>query len=121
MGNRQWHSKCIHTFPAVIPNTILLKMIQFLLSSFRHPDLYNISENNETALEQALKEASNDETFRKVKRMSYSCNAADDVRLKNCYHSFWLTNTKKNITLFSSTVPQSYEQSSNKYQQSNIQ
>lgn len=31
------------------------------------------------ALEQALKEAVDDETFRKVKRMSYSGNAAEEV------------------------------------------
>lgn len=33
----------------------------------------------ETALEQAIKEAADDETFRKVKRMSYSGNAAEAV------------------------------------------
>lgn len=33
----------------------------------------------ETALGQALKEAVDDETFRKVKRMSYSGNAAGEV------------------------------------------
>lgn len=48
----------------------------------------NILENDEkngenlgTALEQALKEAVDDETFRKVKRMSYSSNAAEEVSL----------------------------------------
>lgn len=39
--------------------------------------------NLETALEQALKEAVDDKTFRKVKRMSYSSNAADEVRIKH--------------------------------------
>lgn len=33
----------------------------------------------ETALEQALKEAVDDDTYRKVKRMSYSGNAASEV------------------------------------------
>lgn len=48
--------------------------------------LDNIFENDErngenlgTALEQALKEATDDETFRKVKRMSYSSSAAEEV------------------------------------------
>lgn len=48
----------------------------------------NILENDEkngenlgTALEQALKEATDDETFRKVKRMSYSSNAAEEVSI----------------------------------------
>lgn len=35
----------------------------------------------ESVLEQALKEAAEDETFRKVKRMSYSGGATDDVSL----------------------------------------
>lgn len=42
----------------------------------------NILENdpkNGTALEQAIKEAAADETFRKVKRMSYSGNASEQV------------------------------------------
>lgn len=44
----------------------------------------NILENdpqNGTALEQAIKEAVDDETFRKVKRMSYSGNSAGEVSL----------------------------------------
>lgn len=44
--------------------------------------LDNILENdpaNSTALEQAIKEATDDATFQKVKRMSYSGNAAGEV------------------------------------------
>lgn len=37
--------------------------------------------NLESTLEQALKEATEDETFRKVKRMSYSNHAADEVSI----------------------------------------
>uniref|UniRef100_A0A182K7W6 Uncharacterized protein n=1 Tax=Anopheles christyi TaxID=43041 RepID=A0A182K7W6_9DIPT len=35
--------------------------------------------NLENALEQALKEAVDDDTYRKVKRMSYSSNAAGEI------------------------------------------
>lgn len=37
------------------------------------------SKNLETVLEEAIKEATNDETYRKVKRMSYSGHATDEV------------------------------------------
>lgn len=40
-----------------------------------------------TALQQALKEAVDDETFRKVKRMSYSSNAADEVSIFKCINN----------------------------------
>lgn len=47
----------------------------------RYPNLNDPKNKNlESALEMALKEAVDDETFRKVKRMSYSNNAADEVR-----------------------------------------
>lgn len=39
----------------------------------------------ETALGQALKEAADDETYQKVKRMSYSGNAAGEVRVANLH------------------------------------
>lgn len=38
-------------------------------------------QNIGTALEQAIKEAVDDETFRKVKRMSYSGNTATEVSI----------------------------------------
>lgn len=37
------------------------------------------NKNLESALERAIQEATDDTTFRKVKRMSYSGNAADEV------------------------------------------
>lgn len=45
------------------------------------------SRNLNAALEQAMKEATDDETFRKVKRMSYSGHTADEVRAQArfCY------------------------------------
>lgn len=39
------------------------------------------SKNLETVLEEAIKEATNDETYRKVKRMSYSGNTTDEVSI----------------------------------------
>lgn len=43
------------------------------------------AKNIETTLEQALKEAVDNETYRKVKRMSYSGNAANEV-IRNISH-----------------------------------
>lgn len=40
---------------------------------------YEGTEEQRNALEQALKEAEDDATFKKVKRMSYSSNAAGEV------------------------------------------
>lgn len=50
----------------------------FRLDNILESDEKN-GENIGTALEQALKEATDDETFRKVKRMSYSSSAAEEV------------------------------------------
>lgn len=59
------------------------------------------SRNLDAALEQAMKEATADETFRKVKRMSYSGHTADEVRAQGrfsvvidnfCKHFFSLLN-----------------------------
>lgn len=58
--------------------------VQFCAHSSLDNILENDTENGEnlgTALQQALKEAVDDETFRKVKRMSYSSNAADEVSI----------------------------------------
>lgn len=44
-----------------------------------------------TVLEEAIKEATDDETFRKVKRMSYSANAAEEVSIF-CANIFILEN-----------------------------
>jgi hypothetical protein len=54
----------------------------------RYEDLGNDpkSKNLGMALEQALKQAMNDETFRKVKRMSYSSNAASSVSFCSAYN-----------------------------------
>lgn len=56
------------------------KKTNFRLDNILENDEKN-GENLGTALEQALKEAVDDETFRKVKRMSYSSNAAEEVSL----------------------------------------
>lgn len=61
-------------------------------SSFtnRYPNLNDPKNKNlESALEMALKEAVDDETFRKVKRMSYSNNAADEVRHTKILFTFF--------------------------------
>ena len=39
-----------------------------------------VNKNLGAALDKAFREAADDETFRKVKRMSYSGNAAEEVR-----------------------------------------
>lgn len=61
-------------------------MYLILLLSLEHNRLDNILENDpaqSTALEQAIKEATDDATFQKVKRMSYSGNAAGEVSYPN--------------------------------------
>lgn len=51
-------------------------------SGYQGTEAEAMRHNNQldTALEQALKEAEDDVTFRKVKRMSYSSNAAGEVK-----------------------------------------
>lgn len=76
----------------------LFSRLEFLYFSFffllffaiENSSLDNILENDGEddknmgpALEQALKEAVDNETFRKVKRMSYSGHAADEVSALN--------------------------------------
>lgn len=49
---------------------------------FRYENLIKDEARNkhlESALQQALKEAADDQTFRKVKRLSYSANDTDEV------------------------------------------
>lgn len=46
---------------------------------------------NSTALEQAIKEATDDATFQKVKRMSYSGNAAGEVSFQHINKSIACT------------------------------
>lgn len=49
---------------------------------FRYENLIKNEARNkhlESALQQALKEAADDQTFRKVKRLSYSANDTDEV------------------------------------------
>lgn len=46
---------------------------------FRLDNILETDPQNGTALEQAIKEAVDDETFRKVKRMSYSGGSAGEV------------------------------------------
>lgn len=57
---------------------LIKKKIIFSLDNILENDEKN-GQNLGTALEQALKEAVDDKTFQKVKRMSYSSNAADEV------------------------------------------
>lgn len=45
----------------------------------RYEDLLPNSRNLESTLEQALKEASEDATLKKIKRISYSANAVSEV------------------------------------------
>lgn len=57
----------------------------------RYPNFNDPKNKNlESALEMALKEAVDDETFRKIKRMSYSNNAAEEVRDMNRFSSLFL-------------------------------
>lgn len=54
----------------------------FILFSFSYESLIKDEARNkhlESALQQALQEAADDKTFRKVKRLSYSANDTDDV------------------------------------------
>lgn len=58
------------------------------------------NKNLESALEMALKEAVDDETFRKVKRMSYSNNAAEEVRHAKILFTFFFDGfVKQNLCL----------------------
>lgn len=50
----------------------------------RYDDLLPRSKNLESTLEQALKEAVDDATLRKIKRISYSANAATEVINFHC-------------------------------------
>lgn len=64
---------------------MLSVFFHFPCGTFR---LDNILENdpaNSTALEQAIKEATDDATFQKVKRMSYSGNAAGEVSFQHTF------------------------------------
>lgn len=54
--------------------------LNFRLDNIFENDKKN-GENLGTALEQAIKEATDDETFRKVKRMSYSGSGAEEVSI----------------------------------------
>lgn len=70
--------------------SIFLFFILLRFFPIENSSLDNILENDAEdeknlgpALEQALKEAVDNETFRKVKRMSYSGNAADEVSVLN--------------------------------------
>lgn len=54
----------------------------FFFFSFSYENLIKDEARNkhlESALQQALKEAADDQTFRKVKRLSYSANDTDEV------------------------------------------
>lgn len=69
--------------------------------------LENDTENGKnlgTALQQALKEAVDDETFRKVKRMSYSSNAADEVSILKCINNAFALGYVPNVVLRSFVV-----------------
>lgn len=71
------------SFESVVSIFINELNFAFIARLFR---LDNILENdpaNSTALEQAIKEATNDATFQKVKRMSYSGNAAGEVSIQH--------------------------------------
>lgn len=64
-------------------NMVGLYKIFYFIWFIRYENLSDPTKSNrnlETALEQAIKEATDDETFRKVKRMSYSGHAVDEVR-----------------------------------------
>lgn len=71
------------SFESVV--SILINELNFVFIAWLFR-LDNILENdpaNSTALEQAIKEATNDATFQKVKRMSYSGNAAGEVSIQH--------------------------------------
>lgn len=60
----------------------IIASFKFILSinfCCRYQDLLPSSRNLESTLEQALKQAAEDETFKKIKRISYSANAASEV------------------------------------------
>jgi hypothetical protein len=85
-------SRAIFTFCCRVINASLMHLIFTLILSLlrssmknsnnencRYEDLLPSSRNLESSLEQALKEASEDATLKKIKRISYSANAVSEV------------------------------------------
>lgn len=63
---------------------LILPVLLVSMFSARYDDLLPRSKNLESTLEQALKEAVDDATLRKIKRISYSANAATEVINFHC-------------------------------------